>query len=778
MAYRGYKYRLYPDSGARAFFARCFGATRYCYNYCVREYDKATAEGRQLSGFDIAALLREHTKNLAWMANVDYEIKESAPHRFDNALGKFKRREANRPREHKKGERSTISYTTGGVIKVDFKHDLVQLPKIGVVKARLHRTFIGEIVSATIKREADGNYYISLAVSSDDPCIPQKQHTEAGTVGIDVGLRHLATLSDGTYIDLPDTHRIVARIQFLKKRLERQTEGSKRYYRTKLQIARLYHRMANITKDAHRKAAVKLCNDHDTICMETLNVAGMKRGQRGEKTAGDVVFNAELRRTALGLFIDRVKRKAADTGTNFVSIDRFEPSTKTCSHCGYVLPAIDLDTKEWTCPECGTHHDRDINAAINIRRKGIEQLQASQPKASHKETLPPAEGNVKPAKKATAGCDLRTGKMTAKPGPRIKTQLDRQPKAQIADGTAPPRFFREPAAPKPPLPPDHPFRYFKISSLGNMVGKYACTVKRWIEESRFIDPAPEDRELTIKLLKAIKQVAASLRELRMTEYEPAYTSRVLSKMNKVVHVDWILKERLHFDCTFSSFRVKRKSAVEIYRINEMITVDFANRLDAVADRYLRPLLPQSELHSGSVTAKAKRPLRRGSKNASLITPLDDPMLISYEELILPVVRFFYRYCHVSNNTLDDIIGEGTTFRPQNCTRAGMTMIIDGLNNVADTISVFDYTIEGQKERLEQFFHINEKYVNLTEIARRYIGYDKANYDCIYFSRRGTRTRAFYNEHYHEIMRFITYELPRLIRDCAGYLSTVYKIKVM
>lgn len=769
MAYRGYKYRLYPDSEARAFFARCFGATRYCYNYCVREYDKATAEGRQLSGFDIGAMLREHTKDLAWMANVDYEIKESAPRRFDNALGKFKRREANRPREHKKGERPTMSYTTGGVVKVDFKHDLVQLPKIGIVKARLHRTFIGEIVSATIKREADGNYYISLSVSSDDPCIHQKPHTEAGTVGIDVGLRHLATLSDGTYIDLPDMQRLVNRVQFLKKRLERQKEGSKRSWRTKLQIARLYHHMANITKDAHCKAAVKLCNDHDTICMETLNVAGMKRGQRGNsgtKTAGDVVFNAELHRTALGLFIDRVKRKAADTGTNFVGIDRFEPSTKTCSHCGYVLPAIDLDTKEWTCPECGTHHDRDINAAVNIRNKGIEQLQASRPKASHKETLPLAEGNVKPAKKATAGCDLRTGKG--------KVNLDQPPKAQIADGTAPPRIFKEPAAPKPPLPPDHPFRYFKIASLGNMVGKHAGAVKRWIEESRFIDPTPEDRELTIKLLKAIKQVAASLRELRMTEYEPAYTSQRLSKMNKVARIDWVIKEHLHFDCTFNSFRVKRQSPVEIYRINEMITVDFANRLDAVADRYLRPLLPQSELQSRPVAAKVKRPLRRGSKNAPLITPLDDPMLVSYEELILPVVRFFYSYCHVFNDTLNDIIGEGTTFRPKNCTRAGMAMIIGGLNNVADTISVFDYTIEGQKERLDQLFRINEKYVNLTEIVRRYIDYDKS-FVCIHFSRAGKKTPAFYNEHYPDIMRVITYELPKLIRDAAAHLARVYHI---
>lgn len=572
MAYRGYKYRLYPDSEARVFFARCFGATRYCYNYCVREYDKATAEGRQLSGFDIAALMREHTKDLAWMANVDYEIKESAARRFDNALGKFKRREANRPREHKKGDRPTLSYTTGGVIKVDFKHDLVQLPKIGLVRARLHRTFIGEIVSATIKREADGKYYISLTVSSDEPCIPQKPHTEAGTVGIDVGLRHLATLSDGTYIDLPDMQRLVSRIQFLKKRLEHQTDGSKRSWRTKLQIARLHHHMANITKDAHCKAAIKICNDHDTICMETLNVAGMKRGQRGEKTAGDVVFNAELHRTALGLFIDRVKRKAADTGTNFVGIDRFEPSTKTCSHCGYVLPAIDLDTKEWTCPECGTHHDRDINAAVNIRNKGIEQLQASRPKASHKETLPLAEGNVKPAKKATAGCNLRTGKG--------KVNLDQPPKAQIADGTAPPRIFKEP---KFEIPEE--LKYFKVAPLITRAGVTKKQFQKWMQQLTYGEIPDDMKAMHDQILTAIMQVADELRHTKVKyDRDRAGSQKVLGLMNKVVRADWLIAEVMPVEPNYTIWRSRRRNIYEIRTINRVVTRQFPDRLVEMVTR--------------------------------------------------------------------------------------------------------------------------------------------------------------------------------------------------
>lgn len=763
---RAYKYRLYPDNEARAYFARCFGATRYCYNFCVREYDKACSEGRQLSGFDIVARLREHMNGVKWMADVDYEVKESAPSRFDNALGKFKRHEANRPREHKKGDRPTMSYTTQGAIKVDFKHDLVQLPKIGVVNARLHRTFSGDITSATIKREADGHYYVCLNVKNDEPTASLKPHTTEGTIGIDVGIRHLATLSNGDHFEMPDTSRITDRITFLKNRLEKQTPGSRRYNRTAFQIAKLHHHIANIAKDTHHKAAARLCRDYDTICMETLNVAGMKRGQRGEKTAGDVVFNAQLHRMALALFIERIQKKAADTGTNFVGIDRFEPSTKKCHVCGYVLPTISLDVEAWTCPECGTRHDRDENAAINIRNKGIEQLQAQQPKARHTSTLPLAEGNVMPAKKATAGCNLRTGKG--------KAATDRPPKAQIADGTAPPRIFKEPERPpREPLAPDHPFRYFKIQPLADMVGKHGYVIKRWIEESRFIEPTDEDRELTIQLLKAIKKVANNLRKSRMTDDSLDHTKRMLGLMNQVARADWVIKEHFHYTCAFTSFRDKRLHPFYIQEINQCVTVEFANRLDAAADKYLRPLLPQPKHPKKS----ENRPLRRERKYDPPIIPQDeDPTLISYEEQIFSVLSewLIYRRAHIIQHTYEKIIGKGTMFRPQNCTLGRMATFVNALYEVADTLSGLDNTVEGLKERIDQLYYINTQYVNVTKIVKQYIDYDK-KFIGIYFKRAGTTTPNFYNEHYPDIMRAITYELPNLIRDAASYLASVYNL---
>lgn len=587
MAYRGYKYRLYPNAEQRAYFARCFGATRYCYNYCVREYDAACAAGVQLSGFDIGSRLREHLQDVKWMADVDYEIKESAPHRFDIALMKFKRHEANRPHEHKKGERPTVSYTTGGAVRVDFKHDLVQLPKIGILRARLHRSFSGEIVSATIKREADGNYYISLNVNVGETAAPKKPHTAEGTVGVDVGLHHLASLSTGDFKDMPDTSRSESRIQFLKKRLSLEKPGSRRYKRTAIQIARLHHHLANITNDRHCKIAAELCAGFDTICMETLAVQGMKRGQRerrGQLTVtvptapGDIAFNSQLHRAALASLKDRVERKAADTGTNFVAIDRFEPSTKTCHVCGHVLDSIDLDTREWTCPECGTHHDRDINAAINIRRKGIELLQTRKPASRQIDKLPLAEGNVKPAKETATGCDLRTGKGT--------TRYSRPPKAQIAGGTAPPRIFKKPRVEKNPcfeIPVE--MKYFKISPVADLAGVTVHQFKTWQKQLTYGEIPEEMKEMHDHILSAIKQVAESLRHSKLKyDRDRAKSYETLGKMNKMVRADWLIAEVMPVEPNFTTWRSKRRKSEEIQAINKVVTRQYPDRLDDMLTR--------------------------------------------------------------------------------------------------------------------------------------------------------------------------------------------------
>jgi putative transposase len=631
----------------------------------------------------------------------------------------------------------------------------------------MHRSFSGEIISATIKREADANYYISLNVNVGETAVPLKPHTEAGTVGVDVGLHHLASLSTGDFKDLPDTSRSESRIQFLKKRLSLEKPGSRRYKRTAIQIARLHHHLANITNDRHCKIAAELCAGFDTICMETLAVQGMKRGQRerrGQLTVtvptapGDIAFNSQLHRAALASLKDRVERKAADTGTNFVAIDRFEPTSKTCHVCGHVLDSIDLDTRKWTCPECGTHHDRDLNAAINIRRKGIELLQARKPASRQIETLPLAEGNDKPAKETATGCDLRTGKGT--------TRYNRPPKAQIAGGTAPPRIFN-----RPRLADNHPFRYFKISPLGRMAGLPSYTVKKCIEENIFNDPAPEETETVIKLLKAIKTVASSLRQLRITSSEQAYEN--LGLMNKVARIDWAIRDHIIFKTTFTAWRAQPKSDVVIDYINNIASVEFPNTLDAIADQYLCQLLPRPKVEP----VKKMNILRRERKNDTLITPSNDPKLLAYEDQLLTVIAgcFIVKQCHISNDTFNKIVGKGTIFRPFNCTRTRMCSFVDVLFAIANKLAGFDGGMKGQKERMDQLYDINMQYVKLDEITLRYIEHGNLR-NRKYFTRAGKYAPLYYNEHYHDIMRVIIYDLPALIRESAAYLIEVYQLK--
>ncbi len=756
MTYRGYKYRLYPNAEQRAYFARCFGATRYCYNYCVRQYDAACAAGVQLSGFDIGSRLREHLQDVKWMADVDSEIKDSAPHRFDIGLMKFKRHEANRPHEHKKGDRPDISYTTyGDSIKIDFKHDLVQLPKIGILRARLHRSFDGEICSATVKREGDGRYYISLNVNVGETAAPKKPHTAEGTVGVDVGLSHLATLSTGDFKDMPDTTRTVNRLQFLKERHSRQHPGSRQYNRTARQIASLHRHLASITKDRHHKIAAELCAAYDTICMETLDVQGMRRGQPGARTTGEKAFNLKLHEMALASLVDRIRQKADDTGTNFVAIDRFEPTSKTCHVCGYVSPKMDLDTREWTCPECGTHHDRDLNAAINIRNKGIELLQTHSPQPTH--TLPPAEGNVKTAKETATGCDLRTVKR--------KVVTGRPPKAKIAVGSAPPRIFN-----RHPIAPDHPFRLFNMNELARLADIPNQTVKRIINEGRFVEPTPENKETVIKLLTTIKSVSANLRLMRsdMT-HAPCDT---LGRINKIIRISRIMQPKFHFKSTFTNWRAQPFDDFSISLINE-VTVELANKLDIQADKYLLPILPKPVVEP----IKKMKPLRRERKTDTLIVASDDPNILTYEDQILTTLRvcFIRKYCHAYQDTINNAIGNGTMFRPENCTRTRMATFVGALYGVAEVLECLGTTAEGMRERLDQLYYINENYLELRRIAMRYIKYDIADF-FLYFKRAGMVTTAFYDENYPEIMQVITHDFPILIRECAAYLTSVYQLK--
>ena len=552
---RAYKYRLYPNAEQKAYFAKAFGCTRYAYNYYVREHERIyEEENKTANEYDLVRSFCFHKLDKKWLRETDSSMLNWAAMRVINGWDRFfDNTNIHPPHEHKKGERSCQSYTTSGAgLKVIFRHNTVRLPIIGEIRARLHRRFYGDIKCATIKQTAVGDFYISLYVDERKGQIPMKPFSEELTVGVDVGVRHFLTLSDGSHFEMPDVSRLEHRRVFLQRRLKKQKTGSKGYMRTKHQIARINEHISNIRLDFHHKAALDICRRYDSVCIETLNVEGMRRSVGQEKDKKTNGFNRKLSHVGLGHFIEILENKAITTGTHFARIDRWEPTSKTCHACGYVLPNIDLNVEEWTCPECGIHHDRDVNAAINIRNKGLE-------------ILPLAERKDKPETESTAA-DQGTGKMAA--------DDDCRPSTQIEEGTAPPR-----------LAYNNPLPFLKISPFARKYGLNESTIRDRLKSGIYKNIRYWQIEEFRKFFDALLDLAKNCRKTRIYATDRTVVSKQLGEMNKLVNIGSIIVEVFSLNITFTWWRQTKRTQEEIDIVNRIYSQDIPESIEKFVERY-------------------------------------------------------------------------------------------------------------------------------------------------------------------------------------------------
>ena len=370
---KAYKFRIYPTEEQEIFFAKTFGCVRKVYNLMLNDRKKAYEEVKndpsKKMTFPTPAKYKEE---FPFLKEVDSLALANAQLHLDKAYKNFFRNKSVGFPRFKSKKNPVQSYTTnnqnGTVALIDSK--FIKVPKLkSLVRIKLHRQPKGMIKSATISRHASGKYYISLLCKEEINELPKTN----SAIGIDLGITDFAILSDGQKID---NHKFTSKMEKKLKREQRKLSKrallaknkgiplseAKNYQKQKRKVARLHEKVMNQRTDFLNKLSTEIIKNHDIICIEDLNVKGMLRNHKLARSISDVSWSS---------FVAKLQYKADWYGREIIKVDTWFPSSQICSECGHKDGKKSLDIREWTCPICHTHHDRDINASINILTEGL-----------------------------------------------------------------------------------------------------------------------------------------------------------------------------------------------------------------------------------------------------------------------------------------------------------------------------------------------------------------------------------------------------------------------
>ena len=352
-----YKYRMHPNKEQKEYFAKCFGCVRFIYNRMLSDKIEYYNKTKQKLNNTPA----QYKNEFPWLKEVDSLALANAQMNLQTAYNNFfKRPEVGFPKfKSKKSHKD--SYTTNnqnGTVAISDKY--IKLPKIGSVKIKKHRTFDGLIKSVTISKNPSGKYYVSVLVEQIEK---EKLSESESAIGIDLGLKEFCITSDGEMIENPRyLQRSENRLRKLQKDLSRCNKGSKNREKCRIKVARQYEKITNQRKDFLHKSYKRLIDENQIICLEDLSVKNMMSDHQIAKSIADVSWSE---------FVRQLKYKADWYGREIIQIDKWYPSSQICSTCGYKSGRKELHVRKWTCPECGTLHERDVNAAINILNEGL-----------------------------------------------------------------------------------------------------------------------------------------------------------------------------------------------------------------------------------------------------------------------------------------------------------------------------------------------------------------------------------------------------------------------
>lgn len=359
---KAYKYRIYPNVEQKIMFAKTFGCVRFIYNKMLVDKIEYYNEHKE----KLKNTPAQYKKEFEWLKEVDSLALANAQLNLQTAYNNFFRDKSVGFPKFKSKHNGHKSYTTnnqGGNIRIE-DNKYIKLPKIGLVRVKLHRQIPDnhEIKSCTISQNPSGKYYISILTEYKED-IPQIEVNSTNVIGLDMDMKNLFTDSQGNRAEYPHYYRqMQEKLAREQRKLSKCKRGSNNYYKQKLIVAKLHEKVANQRKDFLHKMSNQIANDYDAVCIEDLNMRAMGQCLNLGKSVSD---------NGWGMFTTFLNYKLSDRGKRIVKIDKWYPSSKACSVCGTINMGLTLKDREWTCEGCGTHHDRDWNAAINIKNEGL-----------------------------------------------------------------------------------------------------------------------------------------------------------------------------------------------------------------------------------------------------------------------------------------------------------------------------------------------------------------------------------------------------------------------